>query len=163
MQNQQHPTQHIRAIALFVRVLGGYIVGRTGAEGCRTELNRTRAMTGREPICTRKETRKMQQKNWYQPDPDAGHPNWIRAERSAFADPTAPASIYHKRQPVKWAQVAPYLVAVVALGVAVAVLMPVMNWRTGMQNQVNLLRHELATTQSQLATAADAGDRESPG
>jgi anti-sigma-K factor RskA len=86
--------------------------------------------------------------------PEAGHPNGMRVERAAFAE-TAPVS--RKREPVRWGQLAPYLVACVAVAVAVAVLAVVLAWRTALQAQVSQLRHEGAATQSQLASAADAG------
>jgi hypothetical protein len=88
----------------------------------------------------------------YQPEP--GHPNGMQVQRAAFAE-TAPVS--RKREPVKWAQLAPYLVACVAVAVAVAVLAVFLAWRTAMQTQVSQLRHEVAVTQSQLTSAADAG------
>ena len=88
----------------------------------------------------------------YQPEP--GHPNGMQVQRAAFAE-TAP--VYRKREPVRWAQLAPYLVACVAVAVAVAVLAVFLAWRTAMQAQVSQLRHEVAVTQSQLASAADAG------
>jgi hypothetical protein len=52
---------------------------------------------------------------------------------------------------------APYLVACVAVAVAVATLAVTLTWRTAMQAQVNDLRHELAGTQSQLSAAASSG------
>jgi hypothetical protein len=90
----------------------------------------------------------------YQPEP--GHPNGIRVERAAFAETAAPVT-YHKRQPVKWAQLAPYLVACIALAATVAVLAVFLTWRTAMQTQISQLRHQVAVTQSQLTSAADAG------
>jgi len=88
----------------------------------------------------------------YQPEP--GHPDGMQVQRAAFAQ-TAPVS--RKREPVRWAQLAPYLVACVAVAIAVAVLAVVLAWRTAMQAQVTQLRHQVAVTQSQLASAADAG------
>lgn len=90
----------------------------------------------------------------YQPEP--GHPNGMRAERAAFAETAAPV-IHNKRQPARWAQLAPYLVACIAVAVAAAVLAVFLAWRTAMQVQVAQLRHEVAVTQSQLTAAADAG------
>jgi hypothetical protein len=87
--------------------------------------------------------------------PPSGHPNGLQAHRAAFAETIAPPS--PKRQPAKWAAVMPYFVAVTALGVSVAVLLLVMTWRTSMQDQVNQLRHEVAATQSQLASDAASG------
>jgi anti-sigma-K factor RskA len=88
----------------------------------------------------------------YQPQP--GHTNGMQVQRAAFAE-TAPVS--RKREPVRWAQLAPYLVACVAVAVAVAVLAVFLAWRTALQAQVAQLRREAAATQSQLASAADAG------
>jgi hypothetical protein len=88
--------------------------------------------------------------------PEQGHPNGLQAHRAAFAETAAPAT-YHKRQPVRWAQLAPYLVACIAVAVAVAVLAVFLPWRTAMQAQVTQLRHEVAATQSQLTSAADTG------
>ena len=90
----------------------------------------------------------------YQPEP--GHPNGIRTERAAFAGTVAPV-IYHKRQPARWAQLAPYLVACAAVAAAAAVLAVFLAWRTAMQAQVTQLRHQVAATQSQLTAAANAG------
>ena len=90
----------------------------------------------------------------YQPEP--GHPNGMQVHRAAFAETAAPVT-YRKREPVRWAQLAPYLVACVAVAVAVAVLAVVLAWRTAMQAQVTQLRHQVAVTQSQLTSAADAG------
>jgi hypothetical protein len=90
----------------------------------------------------------------YQPEP--GHPNGLRAHRAAFAETAAPVT-YRKREPVRWAQLAPCLVAGIAVAVAVAVLAVFLAWRTAIQAQVSQLRHEVAVTQSQLASAADAG------
>jgi hypothetical protein len=87
--------------------------------------------------------------------PEAGHPNGMRAERAAFAE-TAALVTYRKRKPVRWAQLAPYLVACVVVALAVAVLAVILAWRA-LQAQVGQLRHEVAATQSQLASAADAG------
>jgi hypothetical protein len=90
----------------------------------------------------------------YQAEP--GHPNGMRVERAAFAETAAPVT-YRKREPARWAQLAPYLVACVAVAVAAGVLAVFLAWRTAMQAQVAQLRREVAVTQSQLASAADAG------
>lgn len=86
--------------------------------------------------------------------------NYDQQSSPAHAMPSAVtvAPIYPKREAsVPWASLAPYLVACAAVAAAVAALCLTLSWRTSMQAQVNLLRHEVATTQAQLSAAADSG------
>jgi hypothetical protein len=86
------------------------------------------------------------------------HPNWPHDQ----VHPAPPAAVvtlpsHLGRHRVTWAQLAPYLVACVAMALAVATLAVTLTWRTAMQAQVNDLRRELAATQSQLSAAASSG------
>jgi len=87
------------------------------------------------------------------------HPNWPHDQVQQPALPPAAVTIpsHLGRRRASWAQLAPYLVACIAVAVAVAALALTLTWRTAMQAQVSQLQHELAGTQSQLSAAASSG------
>ena len=90
------------------------------------------------------------------------HPNWPYDQAQQPAPPPPPAAVvtlpsHLGRHRVRWAQLAPYLVACVAMAVAIATLALTLTWRTAVQAQVGELRHQLAATQSQLSAAASSG------
>src|SRR6266404_4536460 len=73
-------------------------------------------------------------------------PQWPYLATPDAAVTVAPSRARRGRD--KWAQLAPYFVACVAVSVAVTVLLLFLIWRTGMQAQVDLLRHQVAATQA---------------
>lgn len=87
-------------------------------------------------------------------------PNWPY-DQQQLVSTVAPGSasgvvtIHPKR--VRWAQIAPYLAALVGVAVATAALALFLTWKGSMQAQVSQLRHEVASTQAQLSAAADSG------
>jgi len=86
------------------------------------------------------------------------HPNWPHNQIRQPAVPAAAVTVPGRLgQRARWAQLAPYLVACVAVAVAVATLALTLTWRTAMQAQVSQLQHEVATTHAQLAAAASSG------
>jgi hypothetical protein len=86
------------------------------------------------------------------------HPNWPHDQVQPAPPPAAVTIPSHLgRQRATWAQLAPYLVACVAVALAVATMTLTLTWRTAMQAQVSQLRHELAGTQSQLSAAVGSG------
>jgi hypothetical protein len=80
-------------------------------------------------------------------------PAW-RPEPPPVTQPVT-ATITHKREPIHWGRLFPYLMTIAGLALIVAGLVVTMNWRTEMQNQVNDLRHQVAAVQAQ-AVAGDA-------
>jgi hypothetical protein len=80
-------------------------------------------------------------------------------------EPPIQATITHeyRRQPVDWGKWAPYIAALIGVAIATAALVLSMGWQGSMQAQVTELRHQLATVQSQAASAADSGQSQISG
>jgi uncharacterized protein HemX len=104
--------------------------------------------------------------NWYEspPDsqydgPDPGFPEPPTMQQM----PPVRATIYHRRKPAEWGQIAPYLAALVGVAVVVTAVALALGWKGTMQEQVNELRHQLAVTQAQMAAAANSGQTQLSG
>ena len=86
-------------------------------------------------------------------------PNWPHDQAQQTAPPLAAVTMppHLRRRRPTWAQLAPYLVACVAVAVALAAVALGLTWRTAMAAQVSQLQHQLAGTQAQLSAAATSG------
>jgi hypothetical protein len=69
----------------------------------------------------------------------------------------------YRRQRIDWGRWAPYLAALAGVMIAVVTLALTLTWQGSMQARVDQLRHQLAATQSQAATAANAGQAQMSG